>query len=62
MLGKKARLDWYQGGHACFQGGDVSFEGSDALIELGRKSRIKEKGDGSGFEIASSRERDCISS
>jgi hypothetical protein len=44
------------------QGGDVSFEGSDALIELGRKSRIKEKGDGSGFEIASSRVRDCISS
>jgi len=40
--------------HACFQDGDVSFEGSDALIELGRESRIKQKGGGSVFETASS--------
>jgi hypothetical protein len=30
--------------HECFQDGDVSFEGSDELIELGRESRIKQKG------------------
>jgi len=40
--------------HACFQDGDVSIEGSDALIELGRESRIKQKGGGSVFETASS--------